>query len=197
MSDDTEAGAARDATEAVEPPTEVALDGGGEISPPLYAWGQEQDEEPSKARARAIVAVTALSALALAIAAVTGVVVLLSPAPHPLTAIRTSPVEAPPPKLLPITATPAPGSPPAGSHDDQFLAALVNHGASTNSSHVDLNNAHAVCDELGRGVSRPDMTDQVREAGSPNGAGAAVFVALSIDYYCPQYRQPWEAPVAN
>jgi hypothetical protein len=65
---------------------------------------------------------------------------------------------------------------------------LRNNQISSLSRQVALDYAHGVCTRLEQGMSVPDVAALVR---SDNPAltdpGVAIFVHLSIVYYCPQY----------
>lgn len=156
-------------------------------TPTAYAWQDEPDEPPESAPAgvsRAVVAVTALAVTALAVAVVGAVVAMTSPKPQPDHFSIRPPVEVAP--APPPVASPPHLKPPAQSVDDRFLAALVNHGASPSQNRAALNNAHVVCNELTQGMAREKIVSQIYDSGAPSEESAAIFVALSVQFYCPQ-----------
>jgi hypothetical protein len=162
-----------------EPLTEAV--GDTQMALQAYAWSEEPEEPPTRKRRGQVIIAAILAFVALAVAWVWAwaVIALVPGGHHPQAAVPSTA-----PSSTPIIT--APTKPP--SHDDSFIAALINHGAQIQQTDIALHNAHGVCDLLGQGVTSPDITDRVREAvDGYTETRAAIFVALSIDYYCPQY----------
>jgi hypothetical protein len=70
---------------------------------------------------------------------------------------------------------------------NQFVTALIDHGADVTDSNTAVHNAHWVCGFLGSGFTRREVAGAVRPKMRYTAAQAATFVDLSIDYYCPEY----------
>jgi Protein of unknown function (DUF732) len=84
-------------------------------------------------------------------------------------------------------ATPAYGSPDDGFDDAGFLATVRDAGINYNSSDQAIAFAKAVCGSMGNGKSGPQLVQDLKS----NNPGlttdhAALFVAISAKYYCPQ-----------
>jgi hypothetical protein len=177
MSDNTEAGAAKDAAEAI--PT-------GLVSTEV-AWGEEPDEESpegfaSKHTNRSIIAVVALAAVALAVAVVAAVVVLVSPAPEPVTAIRPAPVETPPP----------PDKPPGVmTVDEKLLAALKAHNISVKKPEDAVANAPIICENLSNGSTswETEVNAVIQATPGYTQADADEYLHLVEQFYCPHAGQ--------
>ena len=84
--------------------------------------------------------------------------------------------------------TPPPSPPQLSAGADQFVAALIDHGAEVTDSNTAVRNAHWVCGFLSNGFTRREVAGAVRPKMRYTQAQAATFVDLSIDYYCPEYR---------
>lgn len=83
------------------------------------------------------------------------------------------------------TPPPPPPQQPAGAN--QFVAALIDHGAEVTDSSTAVHIAHGVCGFLGSGYTRREVAGAVRPKMHYTEAQAATFVDLSIAYYCPEY----------
>ena len=83
------------------------------------------------------------------------------------------------------TTPPPPPQQPAGTN--QFVAALIDHGAEVTDSSTAVHIAHGVCGFLGSGYTRREVAGAVRPKMHYTEAQAATFVDLSIAYYCPEY----------
>jgi hypothetical protein len=94
------------------------------------------------------------------------------------------------PKDTPITSRPAEirqAQHVPSVTDDNFLAALTANGADLTQTDMATHNAHVVCESLQAGVARSTIVDQIQTASHGFSHGDAwEFVALSIQYYCPQ-----------
>ncbi len=88
-------------------------------------------------------------------------------------------------------AGPAYGSPDDGFDDTGFLATVRDAGLSYNNASRAISFAKTVCGSMGNGKSGPEL---VRELQNDNPAltadHAALFVAISTKYYCPQLIKP-------
>jgi Protein of unknown function (DUF732) len=173
MSDDTEAGAAKDATEAI--PTGLV--------PTEVAWSEEPDEESPEDFApkrinRSVIVVAALAGVALAVAVVAAVVVLVSPAPEPFTAIRPAPVETPPPPDKPSGVM---------TVDEKLIAALRAHNISVTKPEDVTANAPIICENLSDGTtSWATETDAVMQAEPGlTRTDADEYMHLVVQFYCP------------
>jgi hypothetical protein len=177
MSDDTEAGAAKDATEAI--PTGLV--------PTEVAWSEEPDEESQEDFApkrinRSVIIVAALAAVSLAVAVVAAVVVLVSPAPEPFTAIRPAPVETPAP----------PGKPPGVmTVDEQLLAAMKAHNIAVKKPQAAVEDAPIICENLSNGSTswETEVNAVIQATPGYTQADADEYLRLVEQFYCPQAGQ--------
>ena len=99
---------------------------------------------------------------------------------------------------LPFASAAALLFPPSARADDsdnafiaalhnQFVVALIDHGAEVTDSNTAVHNAHWVCGFLSSGFTRREVAGAVRPKMRYTEAQAATFVDLSIDYYCPEF----------
>ncbi len=88
-------------------------------------------------------------------------------------------------------AGPAYGTPDDGLDDAGFLATVRDAGLNYNSAGRAIAFAKAVCGSMGNGKSGPEL---IRDLQNDNPAltmdHAALFVAISAKYYCPQLTKP-------
>ena len=84
-------------------------------------------------------------------------------------------------------AAPAFGDPDAGFDDAGFLATVRDAGINYTSSDQAIAFAKAVCGWIGNGISGPELVgDLQRNNPRLTADHAALFLAISAKYYCPQ-----------
>lgn len=88
-------------------------------------------------------------------------------------------------------AAPAYGAPDNGVDDAGFLATVRGAGLNYNNASRAIAFAKSVCGSMGNGKSGPEL---IRDLQNDNPAltadHAALFVAISAKYYCPQLAKP-------
>lgn len=103
-------------------------------------------------------------------------------------AVNTQPVTTAP--VAAVTPTPPPLPAPHMSNDDQYIAEMErNHIGVADPASV-IKSAHILCANLLNGATRDDANRHLWDAVKDHGytyADAVEYVALSIQFYCPQY----------
>jgi hypothetical protein len=166
------------------------------------AWSSDDDEnvqrEPASDRQswRAtwrIAAALVAAGLVLAGAIVFGRSLLTS---HTQTA-APKPAAPPMPKggATPVPTAPATGPAPSAApssivstpdQDNKYVQALNDRGISFANPDAAIANGKMVCDDIGRGVSVPQIIAAFRASNPALGDDANTYVTISVHTYCPQ-----------
>jgi hypothetical protein len=118
-----------------------------------------------------------VTSFAVSLAVIAGIMVWLTSGDEP----KATPIASRPAEIQQAQHVPS-------VTDNNFLAALTANGADLTQTDMATHNAHVVCESLENGVARSTVVDQIQAASHGFSHGDAwEFVALSIQYYCPQY----------
>jgi hypothetical protein len=99
------------------------------------------------------------------------------------------------PKDSATPAPTAPGSPPSAGpssivstpdQDNKYIQALNARGISFANPDAAIANGKLVCDDIGRGVSVPQITAAFRASNPGLADSANAYVTISVQTYCPQ-----------
>lgn len=117
----------------------------------------------------------------------------VTPAPKPAVAVDPPPAPATqpePPRPVKSATADQPRQRPPAATDDQYLAALHDHGIGVNADRTTaIQNGRLICTAIDNGLPLGHIEDTVatQERGHLTAAAVPVYIRLSVDAYCPEY----------
>ncbi len=169
--------------ETVAVPNDATADAADRTSPRDYddAGGEPAGDRPSWSATWRKAGALLVGGLALA-GAIILAFWLLSPSPKGPRPAAPNAGTAPAP-TSPATST-APSIASTPDQDNKYVQDLNDHGISFANTEAAISNGKMVCDDIGRGVSVPQIVNAFH-ASNP-GLDADTYVSISVHAYCPQ-----------